>query len=65
MVDTIEMPCSGFSGVDGVGERSIKALEVFFWRRAYVLEGVLRRAEVSDDSSVRLESISMNIGNGR
>lgn len=30
MVDTIEIPCSGFSGVEGVGERSMKALEVFF-----------------------------------
>lgn len=60
MVDTIEIPCSGFSGVEGVGERSIKAFEVFFCRRAYVLEGVLRRAEVSEDSSVRLGRVSIN-----
>lgn len=38
-----------------VGERRMTELEVFFWRREYVLSGVLRRAEVSEDSKVRLD----------
>lgn len=49
------MPSWGESAASGgVGDRSMRALDVFFWRRAYVFEGVLRSAEVSEVSSLRL-----------
>lgn len=56
IVEMIEMPsANGSSSVgDVMGERSISAFDVFFWRSAYVLLGVLITAEVSLDSMVRL-----------
>lgn len=52
MVEMAAMPWS-----EVVGERRMTEFEVFFWRREYVLSGVLRRADVSEDSSVRLERL--------
>ena len=53
MVEMADMPWS--CDVDVVvGESRMTELDVFFWRRAYVLSGVLSRAEVSEDSRVRL-----------
>lgn len=49
MVEMAAMPWSA------VGERRMTEFDVFFWRREYVLSGVLRRADVSEDSRVRLE----------
>jgi hypothetical protein len=36
------------------GDSKIKALEVFFCRREYVLSAVFKRAAVGDDSNVKL-----------
>jgi adenine C2-methylase RlmN of 23S rRNA A2503 and tRNA A37 len=44
----------GSDSDDEVGERRMRALEVFFWRSEYALSGVLRMAEVSEDSRVKL-----------
>ena len=53
MVDTTANPGVPSSG-DVEGDKSIKALDVFFWRSAHVLSGDLSKADVSECSRVRL-----------